>query len=224
VNPAPTVVLTPAALAADVAGRWQPLHDVARDDGLAAGFRALQAAVAPAGVPCGPAGHVVTLAGIPCPGDSQDEQAGQIALGADTFVVARGPVATAVPEAWALGLSWVRLGTSRWLLRRCVEHARGRQVGDGSLLQQQLVMGAVADALIEQLEAQSLLAGGGDPGAELLSEANAAIVTADRLALGLLGASGFAQGLDSCTAWVSELLADAFIGSPGLGGHHDRAR
>lgn len=211
--------------------QWLELHDLARDTGLATGLRALQEAIAPAGVPYGPAGHVVLLAGTPCADAGQrcqPEQTGAITLGADVLLIGRRPpgeavsdeAATRLPDrrSWAIGISWVRLGTSRWLLRHCVAHARDRQVGDGSLLQQQLVIGAVADALIEQLEAQSLLAGGADPDATLLAEVNAAIVTADRLALGLLGASGFQECLPSLTAWASELLADAYIGPPGYGG------
>ncbi len=65
-------------------------------------------------------------------------------------------------------------------------HARARQVGEGNLLQQQLVQGAVADVLISQLEAESLLAGSAAPEPEMLADANASLVVADRLALGLL--------------------------------------
>jgi alkylation response protein AidB-like acyl-CoA dehydrogenase len=96
------------------------------------------------------------------------------------------------------------------LLRHATDHVSERTAGTERLIQLQMVKGMIAEALTEQLEAEALLDGRTDP--VVLIEANARIQAADRILLRLLGASGFQAGLPSHTCWVSELLADAYIG------------
>ncbi len=206
-------LLIHAAAVADLPRPLRHIHDVARTDGLTAGLRALAEQWAPDGVPFGPAGHAILPADLAPAGPAQRLRT--ITIGADTVHTVkadpvRGGPFRCASTAWLLGVSWLRLGASRWLLRHATDHVSGRTVGTESLLQQQMVKGMIAEALTEQLEAEALLDGRTDPA--VLIEANTRIQVADRMLLRLLGASGFAAGQPSHTCWVSELLADAYIG------------
>jgi hypothetical protein len=186
----------------------QHIHDVARDEGVIAGLRALTEELAPDGVPFGPAGHAVVPSGAATVGHAR--RLLTIAIDADAVHAMRATVFDRTPETWLLGVSWLRLGASRQLLRYATDHVTERTVGTERLIQLQMVKGMIAEALTEQLEAEALLDGRTDPA--VLIEANARIQAADRMLLRLLGASGFQTGLPSHTCWVSELLADAYIG------------
>jgi hypothetical protein len=203
------------------------VHDIARDVGLAAALHGLAEQIKPRAIPFGPAGHAVVPADVPATGPrcgADSEHLFTVALDGDHVVALRLREAADLPPGhddghlWAVGVSWVRLGASRWLLRRCLRHARERIVGDGPLVQQQMVQGMIAEALTEQLEAEALLEGARAPGMAVLTEANVRIRSADRTLLRLLGASSFQAGLPSHTVWVSELLADAYIGPETIGG------
>jgi hypothetical protein len=208
-------LLIHAAAVADLPRPLRYIHDVARDDGIAAGLRALAEQWAPAGVPFGPAGHAILPTDLAPAGPAQRLRT--ITIGADTVLAVKADHSfRRAPTAWLIGVSWLRLGASRWLLKHATDHVSGRTVGTESLLQQQMVKGMIAEALTEQLEAEALLDGRTDPA--VLIEANARIQAADRMLLRLLGASGFAAGPPSHTCWVSELLADAYIGYDPLDG------
>jgi hypothetical protein len=184
------------------------IHDLTRDEGLIVGLRALTVELAPCGVPFGSGGHAVL------PTDAVTARPGRrlltVSIGTDAVHAVKAAVFEPAPTAWLVGISWLRLGASRWLLRQGTEHVTDRTVGTERLIQQQMIKGMIAEALTEQLEAESLLDGRTDPA--VLIDANARIQLADRMLLRLLGASGFQAGLPSHTCWVSELLADAYIG------------
>lgn len=196
---------------------WYRFHDLAQESGLAAGLRALAEQFSHDTTTFGPSGHALVLADPATAAATAAALLFTVELGADAVMALRLPrgTGTECSPQWAAGICWVRLGASRWLLRHCVAHARMRRIGQDSLLQQQIAQATVAEALTEQLEAEALLDGGGIPGAAVLAQAHARIQAADRIALPLLGASGFQAGLPSHTAWVSELLADVY---PGHGG------
>jgi hypothetical protein len=185
------------------------IHDLARDRGLIAGLRALADDLAPCGVPFGPSGHAVLPTDAVTAGPAR--RLLTITIGADAVhAMKAAAMFEPTPVAWLLGVSWLRLGASRLLLRQATDHVTNRSVGSERLIQQQMIKGMIAEALTEQLEAEALLDGRTDPA--VLIDANARIQNADRMLLRLLGASGFQAGLPSHTCWVSELLADAYIG------------
>jgi hypothetical protein len=201
----------PAARAAEPIAEpklLQHIHDVARDEGVISGLRALTEELAPDGVPFGPNGHAVVPSGATAAGRAR--RLLTITIDADAVHAMRATVFDPAPDTWRIGVSWLRLGASRQLLRHATEHVSERTAGTERLIQLQMVKGMIAEALTEQLEAEALLDGRTDPA--VLIEANARIQAADRILLRLLGASGFQAGLPSHTCWVSELLADAYIG------------
>ncbi|MFD1051197.1 hypothetical protein ACFQ1S_39515 [Kibdelosporangium lantanae] len=94
-----------------------------------------------------------------------------------------------------------------------MQYLRGRRSGDSTLLQQQLVKGALADALAEQLEIRAVLTGLGsaDVTPSLVNGLNGQITRIDRALLRLLGATSMLLGGPGEVAYVSELLADAYL-------------
>jgi alkylation response protein AidB-like acyl-CoA dehydrogenase len=105
-----------------------------------------------------------------------------------------------------VALGRLRLGLSEWLLDQAIAHLRGRTTGGAPLIRQQLVRGHLADVAIIQQEVLGLLAAEA-PGAyphDRLTEA-------DRVTLRLLGASGFLSDGPGRLAYLSELLADAYL-------------
>jgi hypothetical protein len=186
-------------------------HDAARDHGLASGLRALYVEWAGTGVPTGAAGHAVVPAD---PAYLGLHPLLTVPLGDDALVAVRpGEAGSDADPDWLTGVSWIRLGNSRWLLRHVTAHLTSRRIGTEVLLHQQLVKGMVADALIEQLEAEALLDGAHTATAAVAAQANARVLTADRVLLRLLGASGFVAGPASHSAWASELLANVYVGA-----------
>ena len=127
--------------------------------------------------------------------------------------VVSGEVDDDVWAAWTLGLVWVRLGLSEALRDSCVQYLRGRRSGDSTLLQQQLVKGALADALAEQLEIRAVLAATrpDDVTPLLVNGLNAQVTRTDRALLRLLGATSMLLGGPGEVAHVSELVADAYL-------------
>ena len=203
---------------------WAAWHEAAFRNGMAPALTLLATDVLPGLLPCGPGGRAVVPQDIA-------ESAGKAWL--DGTTVDRGPTRvlgsaelpggtvlccehdTDQPSAtdrdqrveWALGLAWVRLGLSEALRENCVHHLRGRTIGTSVLLQQQLVKGAIADALAGQLEVRALLSAG--PAA--CHGVHARITTADRVLVRLLGGSGYLTGSAGHAADVSELLADTYL-------------
>jgi hypothetical protein len=88
-----------------------------------------------------------------------------------------------------------------------------------------MVKGGVAEAVIEQLEIETMLAGAtpGDLDDGVLAGLNAQITETDRMLLRLLGAVSFLADGPGQVARVSELIADVYFGPDRAGGHGETA-
>ena len=200
---------------------------VARDSGVAAGLAAVYRTLGSATLHAGQRGHVLApptvldgAAGI-CPGGTRDPAAEQaLALPPDLDplgVVARRCAPPAAGElcctAFLVELTWLRLGLSHALFDTTTGHARTRLVDGKPLLHQQLVKGALADALIDLTAIDTDLSDAPPDGTHL-SELHAGITRVDRALLRLLGAAGFTSAGPAGAAYLSELLADAYAPRP----------
>ena len=192
----------------------------ARENGLAQALTVLCGESLPGVLPCGPGGHAVVPAVVAATADRiwQDGRVYDRSTGEEEVLQRGGPLvalrhrpgghADIVDRgSWALGLVWLRLGLSESLLDACVRHLDGRTCGDSTVLRQQMVKGAVADVLIEQLEVHAVLTGADAPGLAHLHEQ---ITVADRALLRLLGASGYLADGAGEIAYLSEVLAEAY--------------
>ncbi|MBU2665895.1 hypothetical protein KOI35_20500 [Actinoplanes bogorensis] len=112
---------------------------------------------------------------------------------------------------WLAQLAGLRLGLSEALLDATVVHLGERRAGDTALLLQQLIKGALADVVTEQLEIRTVLTGT-PPDVETLADLHRQITRTDRMLLRLLGAGGFLASGPGAVVNASELLADAWIG------------
>jgi hypothetical protein len=199
---------------------WRRAAVTARGHGLVAALRELHAEVCPDVVPSGPGGHVVLPTALlertgavgTTPLATPD---GDLGVGRPTLLRTASQDAS-WGASWDLGLAWLRLGQSQRLLDASLAYLRGRSVGGGQLLLQQLVKGSLADVVGDQLTAETLL-DGAEP-AELpdavLAQAHDLLTDCDRALLRLLGASGYrADGPGAC-AYASALLADAYLRRP----------
>ncbi|MBD0672378.1 hypothetical protein BU198_17105 [Streptomyces sp. CBMA156] len=175
----------------------------ARRDGIVEAVRELDAALSPDAPPRGPGGHALVPAdAVPLPGGP--DAPGFVAAAAGS---ADGPGARA-SAAWQAGLVWVRLGVSEGLRDTAVARLAERRTEGTPLLMKQMVKGALADVLMEQLEAECVLAeSDAPPDAASLGRLHDRITLADRL-LRLLGAHGFTVPGPGWDAHLSELLAD----------------
>lgn len=217
---------------ADEAVTLRSGHRPARREGLVSAVTELTAAVAGGAIVYGPAGHAIVPAavardattvwidGVVAERDTGRETlVRQIGLGPDTLIALRHTPSSAsslshAPAEWLAGLAWMRLGLSESLLDACTAYLGARSSGDTPLLLQQMVRGAVADALTEQLEVRAVLDGlaADDLPISALTDLNRQITGADRLLLRLLGAGGFLADGPGQTAHVSALIADAYTG------------
>jgi hypothetical protein len=204
------------------------LQETARRQGYRMALESLHREAGPEVLLCGPVGYAIApraMAQCACQwrvaGTIMDRVAGvetdvtTVPLSAAGLVALRcGCVPPASPDGhvpWALGLTWLRLGLSGGLLDACLGYLGGRTAGGTPLLKQQLLKGALADAVISHLEIETALAGDTTtlPG---LADLHQQITSTDRGLLRLLGASGFVLEGPGRTAYVSEMLADAYIG------------
>ncbi|MFD7450277.1 hypothetical protein [Kitasatospora sp. NPDC059827] len=234
---------------AEVREHWRQARANARGDGLVPALTLLSRALSPGAPPRGPRGHAVVPrelldgyrestpdpASAPVPAPAP----GLAVLPPATTTASDPTPAGADPHTWATGLAWLRLGASERLREACVAHLAARTVEGTSLLLQQLVKGALADALIEQLEIAGVLDDlAGDPheaeahplgthplgthplDARALARLQAQITEVDRALLRLLGAHGFTADGPGRDAHASELLADAYCGWPGPAAPH----
>lgn len=162
---------------AEVREHWREARASARGDGLVPALTLLSRALSPGAPPRGPRGHAVvprelldgyresatggeqrgptTEAGPPDP--TPDPTPGLAVLQPATAPAAARTHPGADPHAWGTGLAWLRLGASERLREACTAYLAARTVEGTSLLLQQLVKGALADALIEQLEIGGVL-------------------------------------------------------------------
>ncbi|MDT0479986.1 hypothetical protein [Streptomyces doebereineriae] len=206
------------------ADAWIRYRRTARQDGLVRALTLLCETVGDGRPPRGPGGHVVVPAGV------AGADAGDVVT---TMTVEDGTVVALRPgvepssgsatqwAAWALGVTCLRFGLSERLLDAVLAHLGGRTVGDAKLLHQQMVKGGVAEAVIEQLEIETMLAGAtpGHLDDGTLAGLNAQITGTDRMLLRLLGAVSFLADGPGQVARVSELIADVHFGSARAGEH-----
>ncbi|MFC5186350.1 acyl-CoA dehydrogenase family protein [Actinomadura harenae] len=177
------------------------IRRTAREEGLVAALELLHED----GVRHGPAGHALVV-GRPA----------HLELQGVGLSVVRDPSAPSAPREWTLGLLWLRLGVSEWLLDRTMAYLGARTTGGTPLLLQQMVKGQLAEAVTEQVELSTLLAGRAP---DRLDDPHRQITRADRALLRLLGGSGFRADGPGQAAHASELLADFYQED-----RHDRAR
>ncbi|MEI5527102.1 hypothetical protein WB401_34655 [Streptomyces brasiliscabiei] len=209
---------------------WPGYRRTARHDGLVPALALLCETVCDGVPPRGPGGHVVAPAGTAGTAGA----AGAASGGAVTTLRVEGGTVVAwrsraeprdEPEspcaAWVLGLTCLRLGLSERLLDAVLAHLGGRTVGGAKLLHQQLVKGGVAEAVMEQLEIETMLSGAtpGDLDDGVLAGLNAQITETDRMLLRLLGAMSFLTDGPGQAARVSELIADVYFGPAHAGEH-----
>jgi hypothetical protein len=179
-------------------------REVARTGDLPAAWAALLAATGAADPVLGPRGHGLRPAEDVPPVAGDAPPAGWDALTAGWELLrAAGPDNR--PPGWVAALGRLRLGLSEWLLDQAIAHLRGRTTGGVPLIQQQLVRGHLADVAIIQQEVLGLLAE--TPG----SYPHDRLTEADRVTLRLLGAGGFLSDGPGRLAYLSELLADAYL-------------
>lgn len=210
---------------------WSRCQRTAREDGLAPALELLRSAALPGALPCGPGGHAVVpeavvssaeriwVDGTTIGGPTKVDTVVTAELPGGTVVVVRQPVgasgvhqfSAAERDAWLLGLTWLRLGLSEGLRDACVRYLAHRATGNSVLLQQQLVKGALADALIEQLEIRAVLGGADSLTDPALRHLHAQLTRTGRGLLPLLGASGYLTGGVGQVADLSELLADVYL-------------
>jgi hypothetical protein len=196
----------------------------AREDGLAQALTVLCGEALPGVLPCGPGGHAVVPAAVAETAGRiwQDGRGYDRAAGEEEVLRRDGPLvalrhrpgghADVVEHGgWPLGLVWLRLGLSEGLLDACVRHLDNRACGDSTVLRQQMVRGAVADVLIEQLEVHAVLTGVDAPD---LAHLHRQVTVADRALLRLLGASGYLADGAGETAYLSEVAAEAYAAIP----------
>ncbi|WP_199566927.1 hypothetical protein [Streptomyces triticagri] len=216
-------------------------RDAAREDGLVPALTLLTRALEPGAVPRGPGGHavlpreVVEEAGVPAEsagaGADRPYGAGRSLAGALGLAVLdppadREPYASPNPDGtaaqppcagtgtgtdWTTGLAWLRLGSSEALRDLCLKWLAERESEGSSLLMKQMVKGALAEVLIEQLEIAAVLESG--PSAPVVERLQEQITGADRGLLRLLGAYGFTGDGPGRDAYASELLADVYRGA-----------
>ncbi|MEV6168036.1 hypothetical protein AB0L99_07395 [Streptomyces sp. NPDC051954] len=196
---------------------WIRYRRTARHDGLVPALTLLYETVCDGVPPRGPGGHVVAPAGVA--GADAGDVVTTMTVEDGTVVALRSrpepPSASTTPRAaWALGVTCLRFGLSERLLDAVLAHLGGRTVGDAKLLHQQMVKGGVAEAVIEQLEIATMLAGAtpGDLDDGVLAGLNAQITETDRMLLRLLGGVSFLADGPGQVARVSELIADVYFG------------
>ncbi|WP_266386462.1 hypothetical protein [Streptomyces canus] len=205
------------------ADAWIRYRRTARQDGLVPALTLLCETVGDGGPPRGPGGHAVLPVGVA--GADAGDVVTTLTVEDGTVVALRSraePPSGSTPwAAWALGVTCLRFGLSERLLDAVLAHLGGRTVGDAKLLHQQMVKGGVAEAVIEQLEIETMLAGAtpGDLDDGTLAGLNAQITGTDRMLLRLLGAVGFLADGPGQVARVSELIADVHFGSARAGEH-----
>jgi hypothetical protein len=206
------------------ADEWIRYRRTARHDGLVPALSLLYETLCDGAPRHGPGGHVVAPAGF-VGADTGDVMA-TMTVEDGTIVASRSraapPSVSQTPwAAWALGMTCLRFGLSERLLDAVLAHLGGRTVGDAKLLHQQMVKGGVAEAVIEQLEIETMLASAapGDLDDGVLSGLNAQITRTDRMLLRLLGAVSFLADGPGQVARVSELIADVYFGPASAGEH-----
>ncbi|MEU4565480.1 acyl-CoA dehydrogenase family protein [Micromonospora sp. NPDC023956] len=131
--------------------------------------------------------------------------------------VRSGPSPAAPAELTALGarLGAVRLGVTRRLVERVVEHLAHRIVGGEPTLRKQLVQGTLADARLGIEAARRCLLVAGHLGVAV-ADVHDRLTALDWELAKLLGASGYVGQGPASSAYVSRLTANCWIRREGV--------
>lgn len=217
---------------------WADLRLTARQAGPGRALALLHALVGRDTIVYGPAGHAIVPVSLASTARShwsgghvrQRDTAREsyltpaVLCGTDLVALRHDDAAAADPAAylpWLAGLAWLRLGLSGRLFSESVSYLSERQAGAAPLLHQQLIRGALADVLIQQMEIEAML---DDPGpatlarpagepawtARTMADLHDQITAGDREMCRLLGASSFTTAGPGWLACLSELLADTY--------------
>lgn len=119
-----------------------------------------------------------------------------------------GPESTAI----AARLAGVRLGLTKRLVERVVEHLSGRTVGGEPTISKQLVQGTLADAHVATEAARRVLTVAGDC-ADAVADVHTRLTTVDWELAKLLGASSFVDGGAMFDVHLSRLTAHCWTGA-----------
>jgi hypothetical protein len=200
------------------------LRAAARDSGAVAAVTLLHTGLGGAVLPAGPGGHVFLPGDVVERCDAYGTPDGprprtgerwlaDVPLGSDTMVALHVPGAGPggahpTPDAWSLGLGWIRLGLAERFLAGAAEHLRGRRVQDTVTLNLPPVRVLLAGAAAGIAEAHALLTGQPD-GADL-HRVHRALDEVGRVCLHLFGATGFLTGGPGSEIRVAELLGDTY--------------
>lgn len=135
--------------------------------------------------------------------------------------VVREDAAEVVPTTWLAGLARVRLDMSARLFGDALTYLSGRRAGGDPLLHQQLMKGAVADVEAEHELLRATLTGldvqSQPPTPAAVGMLHLGITAVDALVLQTAGAAGYLRRGPAGAAYVSELLADTYLGLIGVG-------
>jgi hypothetical protein len=201
-------------------------RDAALRGSVTAAVTLLHNEVSPGVLPAGPAGHVLVPVTVEAACDRYQTPAGarrRVAprsgspprnpLGAPDLVALRipgaGPAAGSNgPDAWSIGLGWLRLGVAERLLAEVTAHLRDRDVGGTGMLQLPLVRAALADVAAGIAEARALCQE--VPMSSTLRRLHRTLDEAGRRCLHLFGAAGFLVDGPGVEVRRSELLADVY--------------
>ncbi|MFY1638269.1 hypothetical protein ACN27F_34125 [Solwaraspora sp. WMMB335] len=202
---------------------------VAREAGIVAALTFLHAELGGALLPAGPSGHVFVPEGVARRCDTfstpdgprvragaTERRLAEVRLGPDTMVALSvpgggpggGPGGDGRPDAWSIGLGWVRLGLAERFLAQAAEHLRGRRVQETVTLNLPPVRVLLADAAAGLAEAHALLATGPDEAA--LYRTHRALDEAGRVSLHLFGATGFLAEGPGSEIRAAELLGETY--------------
>jgi hypothetical protein len=110
----------------------------------------------------------------------------------------------------AAALAAVRLGVLAGLLDTAVDRLAGRRYGGVALIEQQLVVGAVADVVIE-LESAAATLCDDDPPAEVVAAQHERLTAAGWTVTRFFGAEGYLADHPVRSLYVSTLVADVWV-------------
>jgi hypothetical protein len=117
---------------------------------------------------------------------------------------------TGLDDRRAAALAAVRLGVLAGLLDAAVDRLAGRRYGGVALIEQQLVVGAVADVVIE-LESAAATLCDDDPPAEVVAAQHERLTAAGWTVTRFFGAEGYLADHPVRSLYVSTLVADVWV-------------
>ncbi|MFD7080700.1 hypothetical protein [Streptomyces sp. NPDC059918] len=200
------------------------LYETARHEGAEAALTALHRSAGPHALVHGPAGHALAPAALLAgathtgpPGALAPRRPGAERELTSPLLAALGLAAVRVDTAprpagaaWDAAVVRVRLGLTRRLLDATLDHLDGRAFGDTPLLRRQVVKTALAAVGVSLLEVESALTACRTPDRTGVRQLHDTLTAADGRLLQLLGAWGLTTDGPGGTAYVSQVLADAY--------------